>query len=108
VALGVGAVGVGVGGYFAWQSADYSSQADDVFVCDQRPLGCSLVEQREVRRLEDESGFAQTRAIVAFSVGGAVLATGVVLLAVSGSEPKDTASITPWIGYRQAGVLGRF
>ena len=106
VALGVGAVGIGIGGYFVWQSADYSQKADDAFSCDP---GCSATQRATVRGLEDDASSARTTAVVGFAVGGAAVITGVILLAVSGSSSGDTAAfVTPWVGYREAGVLGRF
>jgi tetratricopeptide (TPR) repeat protein len=121
IAIGVGAVGLGVGGYFAWQASDYASQSDDAHAkWQQRAMSCSgvleaidLCENRlagEVRRLEDESSSAQTRAIVAFSIGGAAAVTGVVLLVVSGSGSgaSESATVVPWVGPGQLGVTGTF
>ncbi len=111
VAFGVGAVGLGAGGYFLWQSSDYSRQSDEVFACDARPLHCTPAEKTEVLRLVDESSAAKVRAAVGFGVGGAAVVTGIVLLVVAGSSSHDApaaASVTPWIGYRAAGVSGTF
>jgi hypothetical protein len=109
VALGLGAVGLGLGGYFAWQSADYTSQADEVFACDSRLGGCLPAERSEVRRLEEQSSSAKVRAIVGFAVGGAAVATGIILLAVSGPSANESArAVTPWVGYREVGLSGRF
>jgi hypothetical protein len=123
IALGVGAVGLGVGGYFAWQASDYASQSDAAhtkwqrraMTCDGVLQAIDLCEDKlagEVRRLEDESSSAQTRSIVAFSVGGAAAITGVVLLVVSsGSSSSDSgqsAKLVPWVGPSQLGVAGRF
>ena len=122
IALGVGAVGLGVGGYFAWQASDYANQSDEAhtkwqrrsMTCDGVLQAIDLCEDKlasEVRRLEDESSGAQTRSIVAFSVGGAAVITGVVLLVVSGSGSSDagkSAKIVPWVGPSQLGVAGRF
>jgi hypothetical protein len=106
VALGIGAVGIGVGGYFIWQSADSSQKADDAFSCDP---GCSAAQRDVVRDLEDDANSAKTTAVVGFAVGGAAVITGVVLLAISGSSSSgETASVSPWIGYREAGISGRF
>jgi hypothetical protein len=56
-------------------------------------------------------GAAKTRGLVALGIGGAALAGGVVMLALSGlpsTDPDRGASVTPWVGYRAAGVTGRF
>jgi hypothetical protein len=120
IALGVGAVGLGVGGYFAWQASDYASQSDEAhakwqrrsMTCDGVLQAIDLCEDKlagEVRRLEDESSGAQTRSIVAFSVGGAAAITGVILLVVSsGSSSSESAKLVPWVGPSQLGVAGRF
>jgi hypothetical protein len=110
VALGLGGAGIGLGGYFAWQSADYDTQAEAAFACNRMPP-CPVAQEREVRRLEGESGSAQTRAIVGFSVGGALAVTGVVLLIVGGPSSSDSAQqarLVPWIGPRELGVIGSF
>jgi hypothetical protein len=111
VALGVGALGLGLGGFFMWQSVDYSRQSDEAFGCDRLMRGCNVGEQQEVRRLEDQSGSARTRGFVALGVGGAAVATGAALLLLSGGRAtteRERASITPWVGYRAVGVLGSF
>ncbi|MES1188907.1 MAG: hypothetical protein ABUL60_34140 [Myxococcales bacterium] len=110
ISLAVGAVGVGLGGYFMWQSSDYQKQSDDAFKCNSRLLGCTDTEKAKVRGLEDDSSSAKTRAIVAFGVGGAGIVTGVVLLAVSGSSSKveQARAVVPWFGLREAGLSGRF
>jgi hypothetical protein len=111
-ALGLGAVGVGVGGYFAWLSSDYSSKADAAFACDRQAGGCGPAQKTEVRRLEADSSDAKTRAAIVLSVGGAAIVTGIVLLVVAPSSSSDAASksarVTPWVGYRSAGLAGRF
>jgi hypothetical protein len=110
-ALGLGVVGVGVGGYFAWQSSDYSSKSEAAFRCDRQVGGCLPAQKTEVRRLEADSSDAKTRAAIALSVGGAALATGIVLLVIapsSSSAAGKSAQVTPWVGYRSAGVSGRF
>jgi hypothetical protein len=112
VALGVGAVGVGLGSYFLWQGADYSTQSDNAFACNTQASGCSVPQQTEVRRLEDLSSSAKTRGVISLGVGGAALVAGIVLLVVAPSSSSGEASrgaqLTPWVGYRSAGVSGSF
>lgn len=107
VAFGVGAVGLGVGGYFLWQSSDYTKQSDRVFACNARPDHCNPAEKAEVLRLVDASSDAKVRSGIAFGVGGAAIITGIVLLVVSKDSPS-VASVTPWVGYQAAGVSGTF
>lgn len=110
VALGLGAIGLGAGGYFAWQSSDYNGQAEAAFACNSTLLGCTDVQKTEVRRLENESSSASTRAIVGFAAGGALAITGVVLLVVAGSSDSARDESTPrlLVGYREIGVAGSF
>jgi hypothetical protein len=110
VAFGVAAVGLGLGGYFLYQSADYREQSDRAFSCDARPGGCSATQQSEVRHLEADSGSAQTRGVVTLGLGGAALAAGIVLLALSPSSrgAAQRAQLLPYVGYRELGVSGRF
>jgi hypothetical protein len=111
VALGLGAVGLGAGGYFAWQSSDYNGRAEAAFACNERLPVCTDAEQAEVRRLERESSAAGTRSIVGFAVGGALALTGVVLLIVSGSSSDSAQNDTSpqlLVGYRELGLAGRF
>jgi hypothetical protein len=110
VALGLGAIGLGAGGYFAWQSSDYNGKAEAAFACNSTLLGCTDVQRTEVRRLENESGAASTRAIVGFAAGGALAITGVVLLVVAGSSDSARDDSTPrlLVGYREIGVAGSF
>jgi hypothetical protein len=109
ITLGVGAVGVGLGGFFAWQTADYNSQADEVFTCIDTPAGCTVDDENRTHQLESDASAAKTRSIIAFSVGGAAVITGVVMLVVTGSSSSTaTRSVTPWVGLNEVGVNGRF
>jgi hypothetical protein len=110
IALGVGAVGLGLGGYFAWKRADKNREADDVFACNSRPLGCTTAERAQVRRSESDASAAGTRSWVAFGVGGAAVVGGVVMLLVSRPSSGDSAStrVVPLVGLDRLGVSGTF
>lgn len=107
-AIGAGALGLGFGGFFLWQGSSYTNESNTKF--SQCNPGCNSEQQAEVRRYEDDSNAARTRGYVTLGVGGAVAATGVVMLLLSGDKTASTdhASLTPWVGYRAAGVSGRF
>jgi hypothetical protein len=110
VALGIGAASLGLGGYFLWQSSDYSGQADDKYAACHLRI-CLPAEQAEIRTLESDSSSAKTRAAVTLGIGGAAVVTGIVMLvlAPSSSEHESRrAQLAPWIGYRAAGVSGTF
>lgn len=111
VALAAGAVGLGLGGYFLWQGADFKSQSDAAFGCNRLASGCTPAQRAVVRNLEGDSEGAKTRGAVALGVGGAAVATGVVLLLLAPSTPQVHAAgarIEPWLGYRAAGLSGSF
>ena len=111
VALGLGAVGLGVGGYFMWQSSDYAGQSDQAFECDRLAGGCNLAQRADVRRLEDESNSARLRSFVALGACAAAIATGATLLLIASgksSSEREHAALVPWVGYRSAGVAGTF
>jgi hypothetical protein len=117
-ALGVGVVGLAAGTFFA---LDAKSQADDADeLCGGSRENCDIVagssEAAEVSDLNSGSGSSKTLSIVGFAVGGVGIAAGVTLLILSsGSSSAETAKavapaprVTPWIGYRSAGVTGTF
>jgi hypothetical protein len=111
--LGLGVVGAGVGTFFLVSSLDKRDQADQVFACDTTPQGCSDTERGKIDRLDADAKKATTFAIVGYAAGGAMLATGLVLLLTADSSPPaDSASIarslhvTP--GWRSVEVSGRF
>jgi hypothetical protein len=116
-ALGVGAVGIGVGTAFILKSSAKRSEADDL--CKTGVGGCPPERKNDILALDDEASSAQTIAIVGFAAGGACLATGVLLLVLSGGHSSDSKSasvapavprpsVQPWVGLGMAGVSGRF
>ncbi|HEY6560510.1 MAG TPA: hypothetical protein VI072_24670 [Polyangiaceae bacterium] len=114
VALGVGVVGLGAGTFFLLRANSKSSEADDL--CTETGGGCSELVRDEVNALDDDADSARTLSTVGFIAGGVGVAAGVTLLILSGksSSPKEQASrylkpgVTPFIGYRAAGIQGRF
>ncbi len=75
----------------------------------QRAAGCPLSKKSEVNALDDDYKSAGTLSVVSYAIGGVGLITGVTLLVLSGSKHTETAAgVTPWIGYRSAGLSGRF
>lgn len=103
-AFGVGVVGLGLGTLFALQSAGKRKDADAL--CEG---GCPVSKKSEIDDLYDEAGQKQTLATVGFIAGGVGLAAGVTLFLLSGKkQTKETAGVTPWVGYQAAGLSGRF
>jgi hypothetical protein len=119
IAFGVGVVGVAAGTVFALRS---SSQADDADqLCGGTRSSCSLdpgsSEAQRVLDLNDQAGTSRTLAIVGFGVGGAAIATGLVLWILdsgsdAGAEPKTanapTRRWTPLVGLDRVGFQGVF
>jgi hypothetical protein len=112
VALGVGVVGLGAGTYFGFQSKSKRDEANEI--CP-NPKRCPVTEREEVDGLDDDSGTAQQRAVIAFIAGGVGVAAGVTLFVLSGSSKHEetrgsapAASIRPWVGPFGLGVDGTF
>ncbi len=96
---GVGLVGIGVGSYFGLRAISKNSDAEefcnDANVCDDQQ-GLDLTEEAKDAALISNIGFA---------VGGAALATGIVLFIVAPSgEPEHALRIAPRIGKNGAGL----
>jgi hypothetical protein len=117
VALGVGVVGVGLGTYFLIDSSGKRSDADDLEAeCIEEGGGvCSPDDPQvpQISDLDDQANGSRTLALVSYGVGGAALATGVILYFMSadeGAEPAPAAGlrVRPWVGLGSAGVYGRF
>jgi hypothetical protein len=106
-ALGVGAVGLGLGTMFALQSAGKRKDADGY--CPD-PDRCPVALRDTVNGLDDEARKAQVMSAIGFAVGGVGVAAGVTMLVLSGkkSEPATTATVRPWIGPLSGGVSGSF
>ena len=109
-ALGVGAVGLGVGTVFGLQSMGKRSDADDL--CPD-PNRCPLSQKDKVEGLDEDARKAQTLATIGFIAGGVGVAAGVTLFVLSGKKQDQTAqqrgpTIHPWLGLGSAGVTGTF
>lgn len=120
-AIGVGAVGLGLGTVFILQAGSKRSDADELFeACPASASGrvCSAETRGQIGSLDSDADSAQTLSIVSFAVGGVAAATGVVLLVMAGNgsssakaSAPQTASAPRWmplIGPNYAGVAGSF
>jgi hypothetical protein len=102
---GAGVVGLAVGAIFGFKSKSKASNREDV--CGPAGLCTTTAEVDEINRLSDEARSAGTVASVSLAVGGAALATGIVLLLTAPSgEPKAAGAIDvrPWVGPGVAGA----
>jgi tetratricopeptide (TPR) repeat protein len=100
---GIGIVGLGVGAYFGLGAMKDNNTAKDH--CD----GNACTDQAGVDAAKDASSKA-TISTIGFGAGGALLATGVVLLLVGGKSTKERPpsvaglSLTPSAGPRAMGL----
>jgi hypothetical protein len=106
VALGVGAVGLGVGTFFLVKSFGTQSDADDLCpgdVCDP-----SLEPQIDAK--DADAASQRTIGVVGLGVGAVGVAAGVTLLVLSGSSEiaQHQRGVTPYVGFNSVGVTGRF
>jgi hypothetical protein len=106
-AMGLGAVGLVVGTVFLVKSGSTQSDADAL--CPKAP--CDPAKKDEIDDLDSDAASQKTIGAVGLGVGGALLATGVTLFFVSNkssASAEHRPGITPFVGWRSAGVTGRF
>ena len=107
-ALGVGAVGVGLGTVFALSAKSKYEEANDF--CPTFPCNLTRVDAARRSDLGDEADSAKTLSIVGFVVGGVGVASGVTLFVLSGKKGgvSEGATLSPFIAPGSAGVRGSF
>jgi len=112
VALGVGAVGVGLGVVFLFQRSSATSDADDRFEACLNSQACVTADQREMEDLDDKAATMGTLSVVSFGVGVAGLGAGAALLLMNGKTEAGPAaagvSVQPYATANELGVWGRF
>ena len=112
VGLGVGVVGLGLGTVFLLQASSKRKDADAL--CDLPGGKCPDSKAGEIDSLDKDANSASTLGVVSMVVGGIGVAAGVTLLVLSSSKGSSSAkahkapTVVPWVGYKSAGVLGRF
>lgn len=116
--LGLGVASGALGTVFLLESNSSYRAADDLYdQCDVNPDGqavCTPSQSDEITRLDDQ-GLTQTIiGATALAVGGAAIATGVVLLIVGGKgkstklESPSGAYVQPVVGWGTLGLRGAF
>lgn len=109
-ALGLGAVGLGVGTYFL---LDRSSLDEDANALDEECRTVRACDESDAARLDtldSDAASAGTFSVVAYSVGAVGVGVGLYLL-LTGTNPLASApreSIGVWATNDQVGVTGRF
>jgi hypothetical protein len=106
IGVGVGAAGLVAGTLFVVKNR--SNRNDANALCGAG--GCPESKRADVTSLDGGANSAATLAWVSYGIGAAGLATGAVLLWMSGSKPapSQTARVSPWIDARSAGVTVAF
>jgi hypothetical protein len=111
--MGLGAVGLGIGGYYVYKSNDTHKQGN-VLADECSPTNSCLEPAvlAPIRANESEEANQRTVAAVAFIAGGTLFATGVTLLIVDlASSHKQEArepALQPMLTLNSVGVSGRF
>ena len=104
VTLGVGAVGLGVGGYFGARML--SKKSDASAMC--TPEAPCDPESGEVTKFENtkrDAKDARTYAIIGLGVGGAAAVTGVILLLTAPKATTTGWQVAPAIGQGSMGAV---
>ena len=106
IGVGVGVAGLAVGTAFV--AVNRTKRTDADAMCSS--TGCPLSSRTQIESLDQQADDAATGAWVGYVAGGALLATGLVLLFTSGEAKKKDApsGLHPWIGAGAAGVAGEF
>jgi len=110
-AFGVGAAGLVVGTVFTLKASSKRSQADSL--CNQPGGACPEAKKSQVLALDSDANSAGKIGVVGFVVGGVGVGAGVALLLLSIKSDKSEKAasapmISPWLGFRSAGVSGQF
>lgn len=109
-ALGLGAVGVGVGTFFLIQRGQSSDDADALDEECRTRRACDEGDANRLDGLDEDAAKAGTYSIVGYSVGVVGVGVGLYLL-LSGTNPLASAPrehVTVWASNDQLGIAGRF
>ncbi len=116
-ALGVGAVGLGLGTFFVIKGSSTSDSADELYdSCSASSPGgkCSdEATEDEILAKDNDASSQRTLGAVALVAGGAGVAAGVTLLILDMNSAHTAArlggpSVRPWVGFRTVGLTGSF
>lgn len=115
VALGVGAVGLGLGTVFLLQRSSKQGDADDAYKAfeadgcvTERSSDCQS-QASKIAELDDSAATAGTISVISFGVGAAAAITGATLLLMnSGSDQAATPGLMPYASFDSVGVTGSF
>lgn len=106
-ALGLGAVGLGVGTLFLVKAGSTQSEADDL--CPSEP--CPASAKSEIDSKDSDAASQRTLAFVGYGVGVVGIGAGITLWLLSNNDSKSAKNeprVVPYFGFQSAGVTGRF
>jgi serine/threonine-protein kinase len=97
---GIGIVGLGVGSYFGLRAMQKNKDSQEF--CDEN----NVCDDRQAVELTEEAKDAAAISNIGFAVGGAALATGIVLFVVSspGGDESQALRISPRIAKNGGGL----
>lgn len=106
IALGVGAVGLGVGTVFLLKNHGDRDRADEI--CGGGP--CPSARRGDVESLDSGANTAATVAWIGYGVGaaGAIAGTTLLLMQRGPHRPTTGTTIVPWFGATAGGLKGWF
>ncbi|HSC87193.1 MAG TPA: hypothetical protein VLC09_07985 [Polyangiaceae bacterium] len=112
VALGVGAVGVGVGAAFSILHLTKSSDAQSAYDTCVTNGNCGPNDRTSIEAMDADAATFGTVALIGFGVGAVGLGTGLVLLFTGNDSapPPSTGGVTvrPVLGFNRVGLTGTF
>jgi hypothetical protein len=109
VGFGIGAVGVGVGTLMVLKARSGQLDADNQYSgCFPH---CSSAQKASIYDSDQRAQHQRTAGAASYIIGGAALVTGATLLVLDSKReaaPVTTATVRPWVGLGQVGLLGSF
>lgn len=114
-ALGVGAVGVGLGVVFAVMHSGHKKKGDEQYDGCVASGTCGGTEQESIEDRDKKAASAGTMSMISFGVGAVGIGTGLALLLMGGGgdeRPLEAQvgrmSFSPYASHRQFGLEGTF
>jgi hypothetical protein len=108
-ALGVGAVGLGIGTAYLVSYLGAKHDADKAFAACMPD--CSTAERSHLDQLDSRTAERGTISVIGMVVGGLGVATGVTLLVLGNQRQSDTTrrtAVYPYLGGSAVGLWGRY
>ncbi len=115
VALGIGAVGIGVGTAFVLVRGGHNKKAGDEYDACVDSGTCGSTEQESIEGWDEKAATAGTISLISYGVGVAGIGTGIALLLIgadSGERPLEAkvgrVAVSPFASAQHVGLIGTF